>query len=204
MSRLLLVLLLAACGNKAGTPPETAAERPVATRLEPPNRSAQPAAQAETPPGPPGTDTVEQLLAARHAEDAPDRETIDKHGDGKAILGHLAAHASTMQVRARAFELLGSYDADPTLIAAVGDSALHGKLRAAAVLGLGRRPLSLPGREAARAALHEVAGGVDARVAVEALNVLASQAETRTALGSFELPASATEEARQRLEQLRR
>lgn len=197
MTRLLAVLLVASCGNRNTTPPpQTPADvtqaRPIAAPEDP---APVTSTTTETPPGPQGTADVEELLRARHTEDLPDRATLDIHGDAVAILGHLAAHASTLQVRARAYDLLGLYETDATLVEALGDDALHGKLRAAAALGLGRRDLSTDSRKPARDALYTALQGTDERVALTALEVLAGQPDTRATLEAS-LPADGPVRAR--------
>jgi hypothetical protein len=193
----LLFLALVACGNRNTTPPpQTPADVPEARPIAAPDAPAPvTSSTSEMPPGPSGTADVEELLRARHAEDLPDRASLEVHGDAVAILGHLAAHAETMQVRARAYDLLGLYETDPTLVAALEDDALHGKLRAAAALGLGRRGLALDARKPARDALYAALGSADERLALTALEVLAAQPATAATLDAA-LPADGTLRAR--------
>jgi hypothetical protein len=175
----LLLLTLACAGSKS--PPETSEAPATAVKAE--TRDAEARATAvvevpvdEAPPAvlPEGVQPVRDLLLARHADDLPDKATLSSHEGALEHLQWLAANDDQMMVRARALDLLGYWDeALPLLRQMAGDAEAHGKLRAAAILGLVRSDLS--DDEASRTLLGVLTSDPDERVAAEAQAALASE-----------------------------
>jgi HEAT repeat protein len=115
---------------------------------------------------------VASLLRARHPEDLPDRATLDRHGGAEALWA-AAGSDPDLVVRARALELLGLYD-EPAqverLLRTAQDPAAASKLRASAVIGLGRTRAG--DRAAVVAAVAALVRDDDRRLALEAGAVL--------------------------------
>lgn len=199
----LSLLLLGACARTtapADAPPkalpEARAEGAV-TPILPPDASP---ASAEAPTSGPYA-ALAAVLSARHAEDVS-ADVVVARPDAAEGLPWLAAQGDTMLVRARALDLLGALgtpDAVTLLVAASSDPALHEKLRVAAVFGLGR-----VGDAVAREALLAGVGDPSARVALEAVDVLARWPEALSALRARAADPAILPEVRERLEALPR
>ncbi len=177
-----LFLLTLACGG-AKAPPETLETPSTAVKSETRDAEARATAvvavpaETEAPQAlPEGVKPVRDLLLARHADDLPDKATLERHEGALEHLQWLAAHDDQMLVRARALDLLGYWEeALPLLRQTAADSAAHGKLRSAAILGLLRSDLS--DDEASRALLGELSSDADDRVADEARAALSQASE---------------------------
>lgn len=139
----LLVVALCACdpgkrgGGEASHEPDTreAGERGGA------GASAEVSADDDAFAGAPeGTATIASLLAARHAEDLPDAETLAAHVNAEASLRWLATEGGGLAVRTRALMSLRFYASSETrelLLGVLVDPGTHPALRAAAITGTG-------------------------------------------------------------------
>ena len=121
---------VAAAEPLAALPSKPVQSAPVDLPLEP--------AAAEVPAG---ADKVQSLLMARHNDDLPDKAAIDFHGDGQAILEHLALTPASMLVQERALVLRGLY-AGTSFCVDQAVSGAHPKLQAAAVRCLAGQQLT--------------------------------------------------------------
>jgi len=135
-----------ASGDLAGAQElgHVAAAEPLAALPSKPVQSApvdlplEPAAGDEVPAG---ADKVQALLMARHNGDLPDKAAIDFHGDGQAILEHLALTPASMLVQERALVLRGLYPGARFCVDQAVSGA-HPKLQAAAVRCLAGQQLT--------------------------------------------------------------
>lgn len=148
---------------------------PVATpvqRLPPVERPSATLPAVEAPEAPPGTDEVEALLRARHAEDLPTKAALAPHPGAEASLQWLARYADTLLVADRAATLLGSWPSDENtlLCADLLNSAPHPKVRAA-----GARCLGGQAGESAETALRGALTAADLRIGVAAATALRSK-----------------------------
>ena len=125
-----LPLLLALCACEANT--EAASRSP---------DDAEADAHSEAFAGAPeGTATIASLLAARHAEDLPEAETLAAHANAEASLRWLAREGEGLAVRTRALMSLRFYGSEETrelLLGVLTDEGTHPALRAAAITGTG-------------------------------------------------------------------
>jgi HEAT repeat protein len=132
------------------------------------------------------TKRLRHLLRARHPEDLPDRAALARIPDAEQALRTVATTDEDLIVRARAADLLGLFDTEENvafLLALSGDTTAHGKLRAAAILGLGRTDLS---RHASVApALLTLARSGDPRLGPEAAAVLAAAPSAAAVVGEL-------------------
>jgi hypothetical protein len=88
---------------------------------------------------PANVDGVLELLLARHADDLPDKATLDSHDRAPAALRWIATHDERLITQARALEALGFWPDDSNrdfLLAAAVDAKRPVKSRAAAWKGL--------------------------------------------------------------------
>lgn len=125
MRACLLVLLLAACAEPVDS---------VALRAAPP-----PAAPTEAPEA---AAALASLLRARHLEDLPTREVLDRHPEPDVALAWLARHGDSTLVRTRALSLLGLFPERDhgALLAEHAAADQHPSIRAAALDGLAGYP----------------------------------------------------------------
>jgi hypothetical protein len=172
---LALCLLSTACGSRTSpTTPATTSTR------------ATPAAVLDAVPADPSVQQVRVMLQARHTDDLPDRSSLDAVPDALAALRVLAETDELMVTRARALSLIGLYDQPTTtayLLDVVSDDSAHGKLRAAAMQGLGRTALSV--HPEARAALEALTRSDDLRLATEAVTALQGVPESAELLSAL-------------------
>ena len=141
--------------------------------VDPPTAPTAPAAEERARRSP--QREVEELLRARHPEDLPSRATLERVEGVGAVLRGLATGADELIVRARAAEALGQlgHEEDvPFLVALAQDTTQHGKVRAAAIIGLGH--VDLAGRSEAIAMLGATARAGDPRLGPEAASVIAA------------------------------
>ncbi len=88
---------------------------------------------------PAGVDGVLELLLARHADDLPDKTTLDKHDGAPAALRWIATNDERLLTQARALEALGFWPNDANrnfLLGVAIDTKRPAKTRAAAWKGL--------------------------------------------------------------------
>ena len=177
----LLLLTLACAGSKSAETPEPAPS--TATKVETRDAEARATAVVEVPAEeepaaelPEGAKPIRDLLLARHADDLPDKATLESHEGALAHLTWLAENDQQMLVMARALDLLGYWDeALPMLRETAADTGKHSKLRSAAILGLVRSDLS--DDEESRAVLTKLSGDADERVSAEAKAALGESSE---------------------------
>lgn len=179
----LFLLTLACAGSKTTEATEPAPS--TATKVETRDAEARtestavaevPAEEAPSAELPEGVKPVRDLLLARHADDLPDKATLESHEGAMGHLQWLAANDEQMLVKARSLDLLGYWEeALPGLRETAADTEAHSKLRSAAILGLVRSDLS--DDEPSRALLTTLSSDADERVASEAKAALGSAGE---------------------------
>lgn len=117
-------------------------------------------------PTPPASASIAELLRARHAEDLPDAETLNAHGDAPEALVWLSLHGDSAMVRVRATRALGQYPdaarADHLASLFLADDT-HPALRAAALDALSA--YDAPTRQRFAGILKPLADHADPRVA---------------------------------------
>ncbi len=116
---------------------------------------------------------LRHALLARHPEDLPTREQLERFDGAPALLRQIGTTDEDIVVRARALDLVGMYDTQETvqlLLGVARDGAVPAKLRAAALLGLQRTDLTAHAE--VRALYAELARGPDARLAMEAAAII--------------------------------
>lgn len=139
-----LLLVLSACdpGKRGG---DEASHEPTELRADEGDADADADAFASAPEG---TATIASLLAARHAEDLPDADTLAAHPDAEACLRWLAREGGGLALRTRALLSLRFYGSDETrdlLLGVLADEGTHPALRAAAITGTGGLSLEVGG-----------------------------------------------------------
>lgn len=167
-----------------------------------PDAATGPAAAAPTP-----TETVKNPLAklrhsllARHPEDLPTREQLERYDGAPELLRQIGTTDEDLVVRARALDLVGMYDTPETvelLLGVARDGAVPAKLRAAALLGLQRTDLAAHAE--VRALYAELARGPDARLAIEAAAVIGRMPSLSAERAAIEADAAVAPQIKQRL-----
>ena len=116
------------------TPLTGVADRPSAGAVD-----AEPAGEAAPADRPASVDGIVGLLLARHAEDLPEKATLDAHAEAPETLRWIALHDERLIIQARALEALGLWPDDTNrafLLRVASDSTAQVKSRAAAWKGL--------------------------------------------------------------------
>jgi len=144
-----LLLLASACRSpSAAEPPPQAvvesSERQELFATPPESRAEVPDLNDDLSGAPASTGAISELLSARHAQDLPDRATLDAHADADEALAWLARNGSTAALRVRATRALGLFpdrDHDELLVEYARPTAPHPTLRAAALQALAALPV---------------------------------------------------------------
>lgn len=146
IATLCLASLAGGCDRRdASTDPQTAANPPRVGEASPAGAQDEEPIEGDQPVvASLATDAeiagVRKLLLARHVEDLPSKETLDKHPAASSALRALAQDDAQMMVRARATQLLGNYPSpasEALVVQIIDNEELHSSLRAAGVLALG-------------------------------------------------------------------
>lgn len=143
---------------------------------------------------------LRHLLLARHPEDLPTREQLERFDGAPELLRQIGTTDEDLVVRARALDLVGMYDTPETvdlLLGVARDAAVPAKLRAAALLGLQRTDLAA--HPEVRALYTELARGPDARLAIEAAAVIGRVPALRVERAAIEADAAVAPQIKQRL-----
>ncbi len=139
-----------------------------------------------------GAERLEDGLHARHGADVPTLAQVRQVQGGFPTLQGIVEQADLLAVKARGITAMGAFvpgEAEPWLQALLADPDTHPKLRAAALRALGEAggPLSEPLRAAQRTAVHDA----DPRVALAAIDGIATTAPGRAFLQELDLSVDA-------------
>lgn len=183
-----LVLVAFGLGVSACAPPDAAAPVSAAPAPAPVEEVKNPLVK------------VRHLLLARHPEDLPTRQQLERFDGAPDLLRQIGTTDEDLVVRARALDLLGMYDTPETvdlLLGVARDAAVPAKLRAAALLGLQRTDLAAHAE--VRALYTELARGPDARLAIEAAAVIGRTPALSVERAAIEADVAVAPQIKQRL-----
>lgn len=194
--RVLFLAVLAACGSPKSPPADAPSEG--LTPSVQPSGTREPTPEAPSGERPAGTDGLEELLRAWHAEDLPGPEVLDAHEDAEASLIWLGSHGEPMVMRVRALTLLkhrGTPTARAALMAVAQNRTLHAAVQAGALAGLGGQDLANDAE--ARALVEAGLSDRDLRVQMAAIGALTGVQASRPLLEAVAADEGANATVRQ-------